>query len=91
MQEFSCDVCRVKRTEDEGAGQWYTVGINDYGPFEKRSRKLHIYAWPLGCRSQQDEIVQHACSLTDLVILVTRWATEVLQKRRHAWEHKKAK
>ena len=73
MQYFRCNVCSVERTESEGSGDWFTVGINDYGPPEKRHRKLHIYGWPLGCRSQQDDIVQHACSLTHLLELVTDW------------------
>jgi hypothetical protein len=73
MQSFNCDICGVGRTEAEGSGQWFTVGINDYGPVEKRNRKLHVYGWPLGCRSQQDDIVKHACSLTHLLELVTNW------------------
>lgn len=73
-QQFTCDICGVTRTESEGAGDWFTVGINDYGPPSKRSRKLHIYAWPLGCKSQQDDGVKHACSVSHLVSVVKSWA-----------------
>ncbi len=73
-QTFHCDVCGVERTESEGAGAWFTIGINDFGPPERRNRKLDVYAWPLGCRSQQDEIVQHACSVTHMLELTKKWA-----------------
>lgn len=72
-QNFECDICGVGRTESDGAGQWFTLGINDYGR-QKQHRKLHIYGWPLGCRSQQDDIVQHGCSISHLLELVTKWA-----------------
>ncbi len=75
MQTFACDICGVECTETQRSGDWFTLGINDYGPPEKRNRKLHVYAWPLGCRSQQDDIVQHACSVTHMLKLVKRWAS----------------
>lgn len=73
-QTFHCDVCGVERTRDEGSGDWFTLGINEYGPVERRSRRLHIYAWPLGCQSKEDETVQHSCSVTHMLELTKRWA-----------------
>lgn len=78
--QFICDVCGVVRTEIEGAGDWFSVGINDYGPPIKRSRKLHIYAWPLGCRSQQDDMLKHSCSKSHLLEIVKAWASPEEQK-----------
>lgn len=76
-QEFKCDICGVGRTQGEGAGQWFTLGINDYGdPGKYRKKKLHIYGWPLGSRSQQDEIVKHACSVTHMLELTKLWSAE---------------
>jgi hypothetical protein len=74
MQQFKCDVCGVERTDKAGSGDWFTLGINDYGPPAKRNRKLHVYAWPLGCHSQQDDAVQHACSVTHMLELAKNWA-----------------
>lgn len=75
MQEFHCDICGVERSRDEGAGLWFTLGLNSYGPPEKRRHKLHVYGWPLGCNSKEDGIVQHACSVSHMLELVSRWAS----------------
>jgi hypothetical protein len=73
MNMFACNICKVTRTDSEGSGEWYTLGINDYGGGKYRQKKLHVYGWPLGSRSQQDELVQHACSVTHLIELVKQW------------------
>jgi hypothetical protein len=74
-QQFYCDVCGVVRTAEEGSGQWFTVGINDYGDGGRyRKKKLNVYGWPLGCKSQQDAEVKHACSKSHMLAVVKKWA-----------------
>ena len=81
-QSFKCDVCGVMRTEIEGSGDWFTLGINDYGePNKYQKKKLHVYGWPLGSRSQQDAEVKHACSVTHTLELVKLWASPKAESR----------
>jgi hypothetical protein len=74
MKSFACDICGVTRTEAEGAGDWFSVGVNEYGT--KPHRLLKIYAWPLGNNSREDDSVHHLCDVTHLLKFVKKWAGE---------------
>jgi hypothetical protein len=80
-QLFACEICSVTRTVEEGAGQWFTVGINDYGVGHNHRKHANVYWWPLGCRSFTDGEVKHACSVTHMLAVVKKWAraAEVLK------------
>jgi hypothetical protein len=81
MRDFRCDICGATRTEIVGEGDWFTIGINDYGLPTKRSRVLHVYAWPLGCDSRQDDLIRHSCSLAHLLDIVTQWSLLGAEKK----------
>ena len=79
-QQFTCDICGVTRTVEEGAGQWFTIGINDYGDPDRYQKKtITIYGWPLGCRSREDGKVLHACSISHMMDVVKKWANSKVQ------------
>jgi hypothetical protein len=72
--QFACEICGVTRTVEEGAGQWFTIGINDFGPSRDRRKHVNVYWWPLGCRSLTEREVKHACSITHMLTVVEKWA-----------------
>jgi hypothetical protein len=67
---FSCDICGVQRTRDEGAGQWFTLAV------ELGGRAIRVFRWPTGSSLKEvHDSLHHLCSRTHLQEFIHKWAT----------------